>query len=483
MERYHKLMRDMLVKAGAVPPEYITNRLGLESAEIQRLTDDVRRQQELMRAVATPPEYMTSRLGLESAEIQRLTDDVRRQQELAGAITRPAGYMTTGLGLESAAINRPTDEMNHQQELARAFALPPEYTLGLDSAAFRRLTDEIKRQQELARAALGPLEDLKRLTAAHAPFSEAVSKALTDYADRFRVPALAEIEPLWQKFKASEAAFSRFHLLDDSLQHAVAAMRTPWLDAENPLRSIAGFAGVQEIGYQLHQHPAFDASITDVLRSSLGDWRSAIEFPKDIFDDIPARTALYLNRGLNPDLTAFPAKAFKQSLWIAGLNDAPPLRSARYSTDADTETSDEEAGFRRTNAAHDRLIRFETQLRRFIDRRMKTAFGEQWDRHRVPGDIRERWEQKKQIARDNGEQDRLLITYADFTDYVVIITRRDNWSDVFASVFGRVESVRESFQRLYPIRLCTMHARIITQDDELYLHVETLRLLKAMGIL
>jgi len=58
MERYHKLMRDMLVKAGAVPPEYITNRLGLESAEIQRLTDDVRRQQELMRAVATPPEYI-----------------------------------------------------------------------------------------------------------------------------------------------------------------------------------------------------------------------------------------------------------------------------------------------------------------------------------------------------------------------------------------------------------------------------------------
>jgi hypothetical protein len=28
-----------------------------------------------------------------------------------------------------------------------------------------------------------------------------------------------------------------------------------------------------------------------------------------------------------------------------------------------------------------------------------------------------------------------------------------------------------------------MHARIITQDDELYLHVETMRLLKAIGVI
>jgi hypothetical protein len=51
---------------------------------------------------------------------------------------------------------------------------------------------------------------------------------------------------------------------------------------------------------------------------------------------------------------------------------------------------------------------------------------------------------------------------------------------VFAPVFRRAESVRESFQRLYPIRLCTMHARIVTQDDELYLFVETKRILSAI---
>lgn len=63
-----------------------------------------------------------------------------------------------------------------------------------------------------------------------------------------------------------------------------------------------------------------------------------------------------------------------------------------------------------------------------------------------------------------------------------IITKRDNWEDIFKPFFGRAESVMESFQRLYPIRICTMHARLITQDDELYLYVETKRILSAIGL-
>jgi hypothetical protein len=55
-----------------------------------------------------------------------------------------------------------------------------------------------------------------------------------------------------------------------------------------------------------------------------------------------------------------------------------------------------------------------------------------------------------------------------------------NWNGAFKSVFRRAEFVRESFQRLYPIRLCTMHARLITADDELYLFVEVKRFLKVI---
>ena len=79
-----------------------------------------------------------------------------------------------------------------------------------------------------------------------------------------------------------------------------------------------------------------------------------------------------------------------------------------------------------------------------------------------------------------GYSEQPLIDYADFTDYRAIIERKDNWNAVFKPVFGRAEDVRESFQRLFPVRITTMHARLITRDDELLLLVETKRVLKAI---
>ena len=82
-------------------------------------------------------------------------------------------------------------------------------------------------------------------------------------------------------------------------------------------------------------------------------------------------------------------------------------------------------------------------------------------------------------AKRSGRREGALITYADFTDYELVICKRDNWS-VFAPFLDRKEDVRESFQRLQPIRLDTMHSRPITQEDKLLLYVETSRLWKVM---
>lgn len=101
---------------------------------------------------------------------------------------------------------------------------------------------------------------------------------------------------------------------------------------------------------------------------------------------------------------------------------------------------------------------------------------------RIP-ETRAEWVEKRRKAEGAGEPVRPLIAYADFTDYERILLRADNWKAVFEAVFHRKEAVRESLQRLYPIRLCTMHARLITQDDELLLYVEAKRLLKATGVI
>ncbi len=238
---------------------------------------------------------------------------------------------------------------------------------------------------------------------------------------------------------------------------------------------------LQCIGHALMTRPAFDAPLADALRVDLGDWRDKISWPANIFTDPLARTSFYLKRGFDPALTAFPPEAFEESVSIAGLKELPPPLVQDYNFEPWNE-EDEESAFKRTNKAHDRLQRFETQLRRFIDEKMKAAFGENWIKPRVPGDIRERWLEKRKRAEDGGGPEWPLIAYADFTDYVQIVTKKDNWDKVFRSVFKRPAFVQESFQRLYPIRVCTMHARPITQDDKLYLYVETKRILDAIGV-
>ena len=106
-----------------------------------------------------------------------------------------------------------------------------------------------------------------------------------------------------------------------------------------------------------------------------------------------------------------------------------------------------------------------------------------WVKHRVPGETRAQWLEKRHKAQEAGEEDRPLIAYADFTDYERILVRTDYWDAVFKAVFLRQEALRESLRRLYLIRLCTTHARVITQDDELCFYVEVQRLLKALVVI
>ena len=302
--------------------------------------------------------------------------------------------------------------------------------------------------------------------------------------DHFYLPETSELPKLFCEFEsgASANAIKRYREDGSELRRAMESMHTPWLDIDDKRRSITGFVELQCIGHALRTRPAFDASLTDALRADLGDWRDKINWSADILTDPAARTSFYLERGFDSALTAFPPEAFEESAAIAGLKDLPPPLVEHYALEPETEKNEEEAGFIRTNKAHDRLQRFETQVRRFIDESMKSVFGERWIKSQVPGEIRSKWLEKRQKARDSVAEQWPLIAYADFTDYVQIITRKDNWKRVFEPVFKRSVFVQESFQRLYPIRVCTMHARPITQDDKLYLYVETKRILDAIGV-
>jgi hypothetical protein len=357
-----------------------------------------------------------------------------------------------------------------------------------ENSAVRNLIESMERDQAAMRAALGPFEDFRcaGLFAADSPWlreAERMQKMMAEFESRFRLPEMPEVSRLMAAFQTSHAsaALVKYDEQMSAVQKAMVSMIRPWLDVQKQMRSLTTFAELQGIGHALQNMPAFGENLSAALRLDLGDWRDPITWRPEVLADLSARSHFYAGLGFNPALTDFPAPAFQESLDIAGLRQEPPSLVDLYGDPlprADDER--EECGLARTNMAHDWLLRLETQLRAFIDERMTLAFGADWPKRRLPNGLHDQWQEKKRKAEQAGVPVRALIAYADFTDYELVICKRDNWRELFGGFFGRPESVRESFQRLHPIRLDTMHARPITQDDELFLYVETRRLIRVI---
>jgi hypothetical protein len=197
--------------------------------------------------------------------------------------------------------------------------------------------------------------------------------------------------------------------------------------------------------------------------------------PSEILINPIARVDLYVERGFDPALTDFPNAAFENGARIAGLEP-----DANEDEEETSDADEYEAGLARARKAFAQLQRLEIEVRLFIATAMEAVHGEDWMKRQIPQTMLESWQEKRAKALKEGQPERPLIEYADFSDYKQIIENKGNWGSVFRSVFGRQEDVRESFQRLFPLRIATMHARIVTQDDELLLWVETRRLMKAI---
>ena len=357
----------------------------------------------------------------------------------------------------------------------------------IERLAAQRLTGPVvpSLNRELERAAQTAVEQMRRRMAgvadnAVASHLENIGRLQAELDRQFRLPKPVEFPKLLESIErdVASAILVRHRKVEADLRETMKAISTPWLNMHHEIRSLTGIAGLNKLGQILKRETTFEIVPAKHVRSLLGDWRNKIDWPAEIFTDPVARSDFYVDRGLEPALTDFPAEAFHEVLSIAGIKGSPQPAIDADST-LDLHQDEEEAGFERNNTAHDRLQRFETRMRQFISEEMERSGGQNWVEDRIPCEIVKQWKEKQSVALDKGERAQPLIAYADFTDYEQIIVNKKNWP-LFMPYFRRKTSIQESLQRLYPIRNSTMHARLITQNDQLYLLAETQRLSVAM---
>jgi hypothetical protein len=403
-------------------------------------------------------------------------DAFRRIVEPLADLIDPLGdtYKQLGIGTETILFLQQAE----QRRKLLSGIMGDHGRLSLDGASITQLAEEAERHRALLE---GPMEEARRLGLLdqNSDFRRSIGAAIEAqdaYERMFRLPRLDEIGPLTQKALGFDTLTSCIFMGDYSraaLSLAMTEMKVPWLSVEHMDSSVRAFANLQVMGRSLNEHPPFQEMLAASLRTSLGDWRDPLQPALELLVDPVLRSGFYLERGFDPALTDFPVVAFEESIAVAGLTERQDASGA-------VEGDRAEDGFARAREAFNQLQRFEIALRRFIEKTMQGAYGENWMKSQLPSGMLDKWSSKRDVAVKAGQIESPLIDYADFTDYREIIERRDNWKAVFAPIFGRIEDLRESFQRLLPVRIATMHARIVTLDDRLLLVVETKRVLRAI---
>ena len=114
------------------------------------------------------------------------------------------------------------------------------------------------------------------------------------------------------------------------------------------------------------------------------------------------------------------------------------------------------------------LQKLETKLRECIQTQLETV-SKNWWKERIPKDVQEKAELRKTKNEKqwpwHTTKDLPFVFYIDFTDYVKIITKRDNWKQVFKEIFKERETISVKLRELEPIRNAIAHFRELNRRE------------------
>lgn len=346
--------------------------------------------------------------------------------------------------------------------------------------AFASIHERIREARLLSMPAVSELSKLAAESSTMSGLARQAEELAQQMSERFRgFESILDSNRVRDVLRSLDSsAYSAFVPDLKALESVLSGFSTTWIDRITPEASIMGIARLTALTAAASATNPFDLSSVTTMRAALGDWRD-VTMPWRFLPDTNLRERFYIERGFDMNLIRLPEPAFTRALENVGL-----VRHLPAPVDLAFEEIDEEELLRqRMSQVYKLLFRLERALRNYIDRLMTQKCGIDWERLRCHGNgkIYQLWIQKRDKAIQSGLKPERLIQYADFTEYADLITRTDNWDEVFKTVFGRPESIRESFFRLAPVRVCTMHARPITKTELMLATAEATRLLMAIG--
>ncbi|MEQ8390377.1 MAG: Swt1 family HEPN domain-containing protein [Thalassospira sp.] len=309
---------------------------------------------------------------------------------------------------------------------------------------------------------------------------QSVFQMRTAYSRLTPAPGIVRVGEIVEQFEASPlfTAAQRVGAIGSAYQQQLDRLRTPILNWAEKAGSLGGIIKLQTIGDLVRVPTSYDPDVGRALREELGDWRDPMTFSDN---GEVSRADFYQDVGFDAELVDFRDEDFPVIIEQTGIvrpvseieQLLGPFLPEGYR--AQFEESDLEV------QAFTWLRALEIAIRFIVDRAMTEAFGSNWAKGRMPNGMYDQWLHKKDKARRADRPVGSLIDFADFSDYIRIIERKDNWSTVFSKFWPRVEDVRESFQRLHFIRIDTMHSRPLIKQDLISLYAEGRRVLEAMA--
>lgn len=125
----------------------------------------------------------------------------------------------------------------------------------------------------------------------------------------------------------------------------------------------------------------------------------------------------------------------------------------------------------------------ELELRGFIEKSLGEV-TDNWWKERIPSDVQINAKQRLEKSDSPWpwvtSQDSSLISYVDFPDYLKIILRRDNWSEIFQKVFKDQDGISSKLRELALIRNKIAHMRSISNSEKIALNLYSSHLKKAI---